>query len=103
MDARVEPSVRRLESDGTVREAVSPRREDGSMDSVMPYRVRVAPNGQLWTTDGYVLMRLGTDGTADRTLGRLPSPDELTQPGLILIDRRWLARRAAWILFSLPR
>lgn len=78
--------VRVVDADGHLRKALLPRLEDGSKESVLPHLVQIAPDGRLWTTDRRVLLRLGDDGVADRTLGSRADKGSLHEPGSVLID-----------------
>ncbi len=87
VDSNLERPVRRIDRDGAVLAALTPRRAGASPEGVLAHRVRVAPDGRCWTSDGHVLLRLGPDGAADRTLGPTATEDSLAAPGATRIDR----------------
>lgn len=80
------PPLWRLEADGTPRSKLDPRRADGS--SVGEYRTnaKVSPHGDVWTTDGDLLLRLDDAGVIDLVLGEEATTDRLSEPGACAID-----------------
>jgi sugar lactone lactonase YvrE len=77
----------RLSADGTVRQEVTPKYADGR-ESTWLHDVRVAPDGRLWTSDGYAILRLDQDGRIDRVLGELPDPRRLDHVEAVAVDGR---------------
>ncbi|RYD77219.1 MAG: hypothetical protein EOP84_15830 [Verrucomicrobiaceae bacterium] len=53
----------RMKSDGSMRGPLQPRYQDGR--KVDADRIRIAPDGRLWTTDGQALLRLNAEGIVD--------------------------------------
>ena len=80
-DFNAPETVLRLNPDGAIRSAASPRLADGR-----PFRaydgVKRSPQGDLWTCDGHSLIRLATNSLADLILGYAPDASVLSEPGL---------------------
>ena len=80
-DFNAPETLLRLNPDGAIRSASSPRLADGR-----PFRVsdgvKRSPQGDLWTCDGQSLIRLATNGLADLVLGDAPDAGVLSEPGL---------------------
>lgn len=83
--------------DGKVVSSFAPRHADGHSPAPKGGSIRVAPDGELWTTDGEMLQRLGSAGIVDEVVGNVPdtvNPSEFEDPfvdslGRILaLDRR---------------
>jgi sugar lactone lactonase YvrE len=74
----------RMSSDGTVHARLAPKYSDGrTIDS---NGTRIGPDGKIWTTDGYCLVRLTDNGTVDRVVGESPQIDQLGTVSAIAID-----------------
>lgn len=87
-----EPAIR-LDAQGRIRKAVAPRHEDGRRFRV-GQGVQVSPDGALWTSDGFSLLRLSEDGVVDRMLGQPLDLLALTHPGYVTVgpdDRIYVA------------
>ena len=72
-DFRGHPPIIRMSVDGSLRSQATIRHPDGRTFSA--HDIAVAPDGRLWTCDGYSLLRLSDDGVVDLILGRPPDPD----------------------------
>ncbi|MGD9780589.1 MAG: hypothetical protein AB7V14_00390 [Kiritimatiellia bacterium] len=83
-DFNAPETLLRLNPDGAIRSASSPRLADGR-----PFRVydgvKRSPQGDLWTCDGQSLIRLATNSVADLVLGYAPDASVLSEPGLARI------------------
>jgi sugar lactone lactonase YvrE len=78
------PPVVRMRADGAVRRGLRPRFGDGRTFSLL--QLAVAPDGRMWTCDGYSLLRLDASGRVDRVLGSAPSPDRLGEIRAVRVD-----------------
>ncbi len=78
------PPIVRMRADGTVRAQFQPKHPDGRFTGD---DVKAAPDGRLWTSDGYALLRLDDSGVVDRVIGDAPNPQRLGQIGAIAFDR----------------
>jgi hypothetical protein len=77
----------RLNADGTVRARLTPKYADGkTIDAERD--TRIAPDGKLWTSDGWCLMRLNEKGIVDRVVGQSPKIEELGSTNHIAIDHK---------------
>ncbi|MGD9612290.1 MAG: hypothetical protein AB7V22_05240 [Kiritimatiellia bacterium] len=83
-DFNAKETLLRLNGDGTIRRASSPRRADGSLFRVRD-GVKRSPQGDLWTCDGQSLMRLDAQDRADLVLGPAADPAALADPGLAVV------------------
>jgi hypothetical protein len=86
-DFRGKSPILRLRADGTVRSQLAARFADGRTSAGLQ-SVRVAPDGRLWTTDGYALLRLAADGTVDGVVGDPPDPAALGDVAALAVDGR---------------
>lgn len=84
-NARNPPVVLRYSDDGSLRSMWSPRHPDGKTFDLRP-KVRVAPDGRLWTGDGSSIMRLTDDGVVDLVIGEKPSDDQLREIVAFTVD-----------------
>ncbi len=75
----------RLNANGTLRERLTPKYADGRLVDVRGV-IQAAPDGTLWTTDGYCLVRLNEKAIVDRVVGQSPRLDELGHVSHVAID-----------------
>jgi hypothetical protein len=73
-----------MRADGTVRAAFRPKHVAGRPPGT---DVKAAPDGRLWTCDGYALLRLDDAGVVDRVLGDAPDPERLGEIEALEVDR----------------
>ena len=92
-DFNAPETLLRLNPDGAIRSASSPRLADGR-----PFRVydgvKRSPQGDLWTCDGQSLIRLSTNSVANLVLGNASDAAVLSEPGLARVgpgDRIYVA------------
>ncbi len=76
----------RTDLDGSPCTRFSVRTADGRTDRRLSYRLRVAPDGTLWTSDGNVLLRLDETGREVERLGPAASTDVLIEPAGAVVD-----------------
>jgi sugar lactone lactonase YvrE len=81
------PPIVRMRADGEVREELTAKYADGRTDATMQ-RVRAAPDGSVWTSDGSALLRLDANGVVDKVIGEPPNPDQLGGIASLTVDRR---------------
>ncbi len=48
--------------------------------------LRVAPDGGMWSTDGYVFAEIDDDGQVCRIVGEQPRDDQISAPGAAFVD-----------------
>jgi hypothetical protein len=75
----------RMSAAGTVRADLRPRYEDGRPTGRL-FRLRAAPDGSLWGSDGEALLRLDGDGVVERTVGAAAASDHLGEVALLALD-----------------
>jgi hypothetical protein len=80
-----EPPVLRISHDGALMAGCTPHFADGRR--LGPW-IHLAPDGRLWGSDGYALLRLDADGTVDRIVGELPDANTLGEVECAVIDVR---------------
>lgn len=85
-DSSGEPPLVRMHPDGTVRAKLQPTLPDGGAPKQLPYRIKVAPDGRVWTHDDERLLRLDEKGVVDQVLGVEAKPDLLAEPFKGVID-----------------
>lgn len=78
------PPLVRMAADGRVRAGIQPSYPDGHKLGIRD--AQVAPDGSVWVTDGYALLRLGESGAADRVLGDGPDNRRLGRIAAVTID-----------------
>ncbi len=74
----------RMNNDGTVRARLAPKYADGR--TIDTNGARVGPDGKIWTTDRYCLLRLMENGTVDRVVGESPQINQLGSVSSVAID-----------------
>jgi sugar lactone lactonase YvrE len=74
----------RIDSDGTVRARLAPKYADAR--TIDTNEARIGPDGKIWATDGYCLVRLSDDGTVDRVVGESPQVNQLGAVSTIAIE-----------------
>src|SRR5207247_1729086 len=79
-DFNGDPPLYRMRKDGTVRATLSPHFSDGRVVDGLTRQAHVAPDGNLWATDGQRLLRMDDHGGVDLQLGAKADPDMLTEP-----------------------
>ncbi len=75
----------RMKEDETVAAELRPKHKDGRL--VDPKKMKVAPNGSLWVSDGHTIMELDASATVTRTLGSPPDPKQLKNMAAITLDK----------------
>jgi hypothetical protein len=75
----------RMRADETVRGELRPRYSDGRPTGRL-FRVRAAPDGGIWGSDGEALLRLSEDGTVEEGVGALASVDHLGEVAALTLD-----------------
>gem|GEM_PF-1501262 len=70
------PPIYRIDREGEVAAKFQPRYQGGGTFRIIG-DVKVAPDGTLWTSDRYSLLRLGNDGVVAQALGQQPDDDSL--------------------------
>lgn len=80
-DFRGTPPLLHVAIDGRVIGEFTPRFRDGRTPDVLARNARFAPDGELWTFDGFVFLRLGADGVVAEPAAAPPSGDAITEPG----------------------
>jgi hypothetical protein len=81
------PPLIRMTADGSVRALVVPTYADGRRFR-LAIGARVAPDGRLWTSDGYALLRLNGSGTVAQILGEPPQVDRLDGAAAVSVDSK---------------
>jgi hypothetical protein len=84
-DFNGDPPILRLARGGAIRASFAPRFADGRRIA-MRGRVQPGPDGRLWTSDGFALLRLDAKGTVDRVLGDHPRADALGTVAAMHVD-----------------
>ncbi|HKX45411.1 MAG TPA: hypothetical protein VJP77_01800 [Planctomycetota bacterium] len=84
------PALWQIELDPDAAHALFPKTSDGAGAAVLARNARYAPDGSLWSADGYSLVQLDESGTVVRSLGSPAASDELHEPGsaAVLSDGR---------------
>jgi hypothetical protein len=80
LDSGADPPLYRMRVDGTLRARLSPRFADGRAGEPLKWSALVAPDGNVWTTDGQRLSRLDEKGIVDLELGARVDADALAEP-----------------------
>lgn len=78
--------VHRIDAFGARTAAFVPTRADGTPDPKLRFRLRAAPDGRLWSSDGERLYRLDDAGRVDLVLGNEIQVDELRAAWTVAID-----------------
>jgi hypothetical protein len=84
-DSNDSPPVTRVTCDAQVTASFAPAYPDGRTIHA-PDGLRVAPDGSLWASDSYALVRLDASGVVDRVLGEPPSEVDLGEVTDCFID-----------------
>ncbi|MCK6447707.1 MAG: hypothetical protein L6Q99_15045 [Planctomycetes bacterium] len=79
------PPVLRVTHDGKLTASFTPMYAEGR-EFRPPDGLRAAPDGTLWATDGYALVRLNEQGVVDRVLGDAPSDASLGEVEHAFVD-----------------
>lgn len=79
------PPVLRVTHDGKLTASFTPRYAEGR-EFRPPDGLRAAPDGTLWATDGYALVRLNEQGVVDHVLGDAPSDASLGEVEHAFVD-----------------
>jgi hypothetical protein len=80
------PPMWNLNADDTVGRKWTPTLRDGRDMYELQLFARVAPDGEIWTTDRTRMLRLDAAGVVDLAIGSPLEPDELTQPSTTAVD-----------------
>jgi hypothetical protein len=80
-DFNGEPGIWRMELDVGTSEPLDVRFEDGGQPEELTRYLRAAPDGGLWTTDGFQLLELDDLGAVVRSVVAAPRPDVVYDPG----------------------
>jgi hypothetical protein len=86
LDSAGDPSLYRMDADGTVRSKFSPRFPDGKVTPELARNARVGSDGRVWTTDGQRLLRLDANGVVDLQLGTQAVEGILAEPSAVDVD-----------------
>jgi hypothetical protein len=84
-----------VDGNGTILVEFAPKLADGSPIRIIG-GIKRSPQGDLWTSDGGALFRLGANHTVDITLGLEPKSSNLSKPGRVevgLDDRVYIEDR----------
>lgn len=79
------PPFLRTDANGVIRREFRHRFGDGR--EFYAFRTQVAPDGRVWTCDGFSLLRLDVDGKADHILGEVPSSANLEKITDLVVGR----------------
>lgn len=85
-DSQGKPLLQRMDREGRATGGFAVRRADGQELSVYSSNLAVAPNGELWTTDGHEFLRVDDFGLVDRQFGSPEDARELVAPGMVQVD-----------------
>ena len=82
------PPLYRLSTTGEVAARITITPEEGRPLGRMDDFARIAPDGEMWTTDGDALYRVGPDGALVEVIGDPPQPETLSSIAAAGFDRQ---------------
>lgn len=100
-DFQGQPQLARVNADGKARALLEPSFADGTNADALARSARVAPNGDVWATDGQRIVRLDASGLVDRIVGTPAAADVLAEPMGARFDafgRALIADRATYVV-----